>query len=78
MGTDGLWDFLSSVEVGEILLENKRKSNEDKAKLIFRKVMNKAAKERGLTIDQLMKISAGSQKRKIHDDITIILFNLKH
>ena len=40
--------------------------------------MIKAADNNRSSVDAIMKMNAGSKKRNIHDDITLILFDLKY
>ena len=76
MATDGLWDFLDSKEVGQIVKSNNDKLGEI-ANSLFTQVMSKAASEARIDVDKLMKIAPG-KKRNLHDDITLIVFDLKH
>ena len=76
MATDGLWDFLDSKEVGQIVKSNNDKLGEI-ANSLFTQVMSKAASEARMDVDKLMKMAPG-KKRNLHDDITLIVFDLKH
>ena len=76
IATDGLWDFLDSKEVGQIVKSNNDKLGEI-ANSLFTQVMSKAASEARMDVDKLMKMAPG-KKRNLHDDITLIVFDLKH
>lgn len=80
MGTDGLWDELSSQDVGEVIFKSDKKnySVSESANMLINAALKKAAENSKMNIEDMMKIPAGGVKRKIHDDITIVLFNLKN
>ncbi len=75
MGSDGLWDFLNANEVAEII--SNKKNLKSIADGLFTEVMTRAANDAQLTFEKLMKIPAG-KRRKLHDDITILVFDLRH
>lgn len=77
MATDGLWDFLGAKDVAEVLHKNSNESNSEIATKLFNTVIDKAAHQAGMPVDELMAMKAGGYKRGIHDDITLIVFNLK-
>jgi pyruvate dehydrogenase phosphatase len=77
MGTDGLWDFLDSKDVTQIIKDNNDGSIKNIANSLFTEVMNRAARDARMTVDRLMSIPPG-KKRNLHDDITFIVFDLKH
>lgn len=74
MASDGLWDFLKSSEIKDILRKNdnivKNSYN------ILSKCIYKAASEKKMTMEQLVEVPEGKLRRKIHDDITLILVDL--
>ncbi len=75
MGSDGLWDFLNAKEVAEILSNKKNlKSITDG---LFTEVMSRAANDAQMTLEKLMRVPEG-KRRKLHDDITILVFDLRH
>lgn len=76
LATDGLSDFLKAKEIAEILSFGKV-SNQDLADKLLKSVITKASKEIGISVDEIMAMEAGENKRNIHDDITIIVFYLK-
>jgi pyruvate dehydrogenase phosphatase len=79
MATDGLWDYLSSGDVAQLIKNNNNTSNlQHISNDLFHAAIQKAADENGMKVDRIMNLPAGSTKRRIHDDITIILFDLKH
>ena len=76
MGTDGLWDFLSSKDVAEVI-KSSQVGLKHIANSLFSEVMNKAAEEAGMSVERLMSMPPG-KKRNLHDDVTVIVFDLKH
>ncbi len=74
MASDGLWDYLSNdeaVEVASGVLQRGLGSNAA-CKALVDRVLTKAAKQHQLSVDALRQISPGSQRRKKHDDITVL------
>ncbi len=78
LGSDGLWDFLGSKDVAGIVNSHKKESPNFIAEYLFYETLKKAAEESRSTVSKLMKMPAGRQKRGIHDDISIVVFDLKH
>jgi len=76
MATDGLWDFLSSKDVGNVLKQS-GSNLKHVVNSLFSEVMNKAAEECGMSVEKLMSMPPG-KKRNLHDDVTLIVFDLKH
>ena len=88
IGSDGLWDYLTSKEISKLLNEfiqdknkefeeNKIYYNSDKiAYGLMKKVVEKSAKKHNLDPFSLMDIPLGKKLRRIHDDITIIICDL--
>lgn len=74
MASDGLWDFLKSSEIKDILRKNdnivKNSYN------ILSKCIYKAASEKKMTMEQLVEVPEGKLRRKLHDDITLIMVDL--
>jgi hypothetical protein len=66
---------MKSKEVSSVL-SSTHPSLEDKANDLFWAVMTKAADEQGVSVDRLMEVPAG-RRRRMHDDITFILFDLR-
>ncbi len=74
MASDGLWDYLSNdeaVEVASGVLKRGLGSNAA-CKALVNRVLTKAAKQHQLSVDALRQISPGSQRRRKHDDITVL------
>lgn len=75
LGTDGLWDDLSEDEAVQIVfrgMQDKRNPDEI-AKLLVQKALSNAAKESGMTLDELLQLPVGRARRSRHDDTTAVV-----
>lgn len=72
LASDGLWDELERQEVAELF-----KSNETAKmpKVLIERALEKAAQQAKTTVQGLRDIPHG-KKRKLHDDITVIVVDL--
>jgi serine/threonine protein phosphatase PrpC len=78
IATDGLWDHMSAKDVAKAILTHQDRTLEVKNLAIFDEIMQKVSKERNMSIENILKMEPSPEKRRIHDDITMILFDLKH
>ena len=76
MATDGLWDFLRSREISEIFKKSINATIEKNCFNVLSTCLEKAATESRMTIEQMVKVPEGRGRRKLHDDITMILLDL--
>ena len=76
IASDGLWDNVKGWEVGNVLLESKG-DVKYKAYSIVSLCLKKVAGMAKMKVDDVVKIPYGKKRRKVHDDITMILFDLK-
>ncbi|KAK1278370.1 putative protein phosphatase 2C 40 [Acorus gramineus] len=76
VASDGLFDFFSN-EVAVKLVHSylQEKPSGNPAKFLLEQLVLKAAKNSGMTLEQLMGVPAGS-RRKYHDDVTVIVILL--
>ena len=77
LATDGLWDELSPQDVAKVIKEN----DNDKDKIVdslFIKALNHAAFDAKMTLEQILKVEPGRKKRSLHDDITVMVVDLKN
>lgn len=77
IATDGLWDNLSSEEVASIAYKNRTKK-ESIVNSLWQEALKRAAFTAGLSVEETLAIPVGSLKRSIHDDITIMVVDLKN
>ena len=88
MATDGVWDFLSSQEAvdiagaalrGSVSAGGHEAGGSPKAAVdaIKREVLERAAKRCGLTRTELENLPPGRERRRRHDDITVVVVDLK-
>jgi pyruvate dehydrogenase phosphatase len=80
MGTDGLWDFMSSQEAVDLAgsaLRCEGGSPELAAGALKTEVLRRAAFKVGLQPDELEQLPQGRERRRRHDDLTIIVVDLK-
>jgi serine/threonine protein phosphatase PrpC len=76
IGSDGLWDLINSNEISSIILENSNK--EDITRKIFDLAIDNACKHSGIKKDKLFNMTPGYIKRKIIDDLTLLVVDLKN
>jgi pyruvate dehydrogenase phosphatase len=79
LATDGFWDYMKSGEVSEMLAKASAlgASLPDLNDALFSSVIKKAASTNNMEVSDLIKLQAGGKKRRIHDDVTLILFDLR-
>jgi len=75
IATDGLWDNLSNEEAVKIVGRAER-NGKDSAEALVQKCLGVAAQTAGCPRKLLEKLPAGSMRRRIHDDITVLVVML--
>jgi len=79
-GSDGLWDYLKSREIGKKIKEIENENINNISQKINNKlieiILNKASIQNNIKIRDLLNLSKGKILRKILDDTTIITINL--
>ena len=80
IATDGVWDFLSDKEAVEIVAEfnashptSAGNNSSAVAQLIVDKVLQKAALESNMTLEELKSLPLGRARRGRHDDTTVVV-----
>lgn len=76
LATDGLWDFLTSEDVSYIVSKNKEKGKISKE--LLQTTLKLAAENQSISTDEVYSCKPGSDKRTIHDDITIMVIDLRN
>ena len=88
IGSDGLWDYLNSKEIIKLskqfldennnnFIENKINENSDKLAFgLMQRIIEKSAKKHRIDAIDILDMNLGKKLRRIHDDITIIIFDL--
>lgn len=75
LATDGLWDEMDEPTAAQIAYE--AGSPQEAAKALLEKALEAAAKDRGITLEQLKSLQQG-YRRRAHDDITIVVLPLSN
>ncbi|ONK78648.1 uncharacterized protein A4U43_C02F21000 [Asparagus officinalis] len=76
IASDGLFDFFSNEEAVNLVqyfILNSPSGNP--AEFLVQQLVSKAAKNAGLTLEELMRVPAG-RRREYHDDVTVIVILL--
>jgi len=73
LATDGLWDEMNTKEIFEVM--NKDLTSNLANNLLY-EALSKAANNIGYSVEQLNEMAPGGRKRRIHDDINIIVAKL--
>lgn len=76
LATDGLWDWLSGQEVAKIIEKN-RNNKEQIVDALWKEALTKAGERKNLNFNQVLDLP-DSIRRTIHDDITILVVDLKN
>lgn len=77
LASDGLWDWLDSDDVAEIVSDN-YKDKKKIAAALSNEVLTKAAAKANMKLEQLLNMPENFNKRSIHDDISILVVDLKN
>jgi len=76
LATDGLWDWLDSQDVSNIINLN-RNDKSQIAENLWKEALSRAANKANMKLEQVMEMPR-SVKRSIHDDISILVVDLKN
>lgn len=81
MASDGVWDFMTPLEVVSFVAKHSNQNERDVAKLLVDEVLTRAANEasehynRVITLDDIKQIPLG-KRRSFHDDTSVIVVYL--
>jgi pyruvate dehydrogenase phosphatase len=76
LATDGLWDFLSTKDSTEIVNKFREKGSIARELLSFS--IKQAASSQSITTEEIYTLKPGSDKRTMHDDITVMVVDLRN
>ena len=81
LASDGLWDFVSCDEaLGLCEIYQNNEDQKDSSQLVAGKILDHAlgniASSFRMSQDKLKSIKAGKKRRKLHDDITVLVVRL--
>lgn len=76
IATDGLWDEISRKEAAKLTKDHDGEGK-DVAVHLFYSALDNVSKKEGLSREYISGVLPGKRKRQIHDDITILVVNLK-
>mmetsp|Transcript_26711 Transcript_26711/g.68652 ORF Transcript_26711/g.68652 Transcript_26711/m.68652 type:complete len:272 (+) Transcript_26711:314-1129(+) len=77
LASDGLWDHFNEREVGAILEETMENlGDENLAEVLVKKCLNQVVTGVGIEEDLFSRLPAGELRRRLHDDITVVVVQL--
>ena len=69
-----MWDFLTDEQAVQVVSQcDKAGRRHESAKAIVDRVMELAAEESGMTVEELKNLPAGRARRSRHDDTTVVV-----
>jgi pyruvate dehydrogenase phosphatase len=77
MASDGLWDVLSNQEAVEVVAAAAAKDPDAAANQLTMEALKREASAAGLSAMELMQLPPGKSRRRLHDDITVVVIYLK-
>ena len=78
LATDGLWDYVSPLAALEVIRcgIRTRKSPDELAASLVEHALQVAADSGGISLEELRAMPTGTDRRNVHDDITVLVFKL--
>lgn len=76
IASDGLWDFISSKEAKKIV--EKYRDKDKIARDLFSTTMQQVAISQSISTEEIYNLKPGNDKRNIHDDITIMVVDIRN
>ena len=78
LASDGVWDYMSGQEAVNIVgaALDRGVKEEEVSKVLVLTALRTAAKDCGLTLEQLQSLPEGRQRRSRHDDTTAVVIYL--
>ena len=72
LASDGLWDFISPQEAVEFVANHHHQNPNDVSAMLVERVLQVAAAESRLTVEQLKALPLGARRNR-HDDTTVVV-----
>ncbi|CAM9914357.1 unnamed protein product [Scytosiphon promiscuus] len=78
LASDGLWDHVSNIEAVEIVRKAAYDDGvpESAGDRLVQRVLERAAENHGISVEELQEVPEGNRRRSMHDDITCVVFFL--
>jgi len=77
LGSDGVWDYLTNDDAVKIVWEAiQRNEFKEAPRKIIEEILIRAAKSNNMTVEAIRATPQGSERRRIHDDITVMVLML--
>ncbi|CAM9675444.1 unnamed protein product [Ectocarpus sp. 4 AP-2014] len=78
LASDGLWDHVTNLEAVEIVRKAaySDKHPESASDCLVQRVLERAAENHGISVEELQEVPEGNRRRSMHDDITCVVFFL--
>jgi pyruvate dehydrogenase phosphatase len=73
LASDGLWDYLTDEEAVEIVSTHYKETPELVAQILIQRALEVAAMESEMSVQQLLSLPAGRERRRRHDDTTAVV-----
>mmetsp|Transcript_2786 Transcript_2786/g.3974 ORF Transcript_2786/g.3974 Transcript_2786/m.3974 type:complete len:525 (+) Transcript_2786:200-1774(+) len=77
LGSDGLWEDIRNDEAVDLVAAAIQKGETNLAAVLVNEALDRAAKIYGMTASAIRSLSAGRPRRRVHDDITVIVILLE-
>lgn len=75
LGSDGVWDYLPQDEAVSLVFQAQRSglTENQAAQLLVERALQIASAESGMTLEELLALPQGRQRRSRHDDTTVVV-----
>lgn len=76
IASDGLWDYIENQEVVQLVAQQAMQGEAGKsraAQTLIDESLRRAAADVRMTLDDLQQLPPGRQRRRLHDDVTVVV-----